>query len=103
MKRLPAAPTSFSDSPKLMLKMVGGLGAFSMFSMAMKPPKLAAPLARESAQFARTICAAGAAAEDHSTSIAASPSAPLTPGSAQATAPVGWTTLRLLPVGERGG
>src|SRR5579872_4958977 len=68
-----------------MLTMGGGVPvAFNKFCRAMNPPKLVCV----SAQAASMMVALGAPALAHSTSTAASESAPLTPGSAQLLGPL---------------
>ena len=63
-----------------MLTIAGGVpDSLSRFCSAMNPPKLVLVSAHD----ASSIAALGAAALAHSTSIAASPSSPLTPGLVQ--------------------
>jgi hypothetical protein len=70
---------SFSSAPELMLTMAGTEPPLvSIFCSAIKPPKVVV-FAHE----ASSIAALGAAALAHSTSMAASASSPVTPGSVQ--------------------
>jgi hypothetical protein len=80
-----------------MLTIAGGVSdSLIRFCNAMNPPKLLV-----SAHEASSIAALGAAALAHSTSMAASPSSLLTPGSVQVPAPpmpkvpgTGWTCVK---------